>query len=305
MDQWQVQLVDGRVIVVSGVELVRMIRERRAFPNTKVCVQGHPWVELREVQQFAPLFHSPINQITLSPAAIKSNKRQNRILLGVLIGIVIGFPTLIFILAQIQERERAKAGEKAAAIEKAKKEEEARLKAVEQKAFDEMPAAQKFQKAFELQRTNRPEAFRYIGAIPASAPEFKKAQSLKAKIENDLATERKVQQDLEQMAAEHPTQKLQVVKADWSKGGFGSVAMWRVTFRNTGRLPLGNIKYRTIYFSETNKVVDKGGVDSVGDKTVQKVIKPGEKRTIEINDGFLHKEADTARFEIVSCEVIR
>lgn len=69
---------------------------------------------------------------------------------------------------------------------------------------------------------------------------------------------------------------------------------------------MGNIKYRTAYFAETGAKVDSGGVDSVlGKDTIQKIIAPHQKRTIEINDGFLNSEAHTARFEIVSLEYIR
>ena len=38
--------------------------------------------------------------------------------------------------------------------------------------------------------------------------------------------------------------------------------------------------------------------------TVQKVIQPGEERTIEINDGFIHREAEEATFELVSWRFI-
>ena len=38
--------------------------------------------------------------------------------------------------------------------------------------------------------------------------------------------------------------------------------MWRVTFRNDSDQPIGDIEYRTLYYSETGNLVDKGGVDS-------------------------------------------
>ena len=92
-----------------------------------------------------------------------------------------------------------------------------------------------------------------------------------------------------------------MVKKEWRKGGFDTVSFWLVAFRNCGSKPVGDIKYRTQYFSETGNLVGKGGVDdTLGDRTVQKVIQPGEERTIEINDGFTHREAEKATFELVS-----
>jgi hypothetical protein len=81
--------------------------------------------------------------------------------------------------------------------------------------------------------------------------------------------------------------------------------MWYVTFYNSGDKPIGNISYRTSYVSETGGQVDKGGVDSfLGGHVVSKVIPPNQKRTIEINDGFLNSQAYKANFEVVSCEFV-
>lgn len=96
-----------------------------------------------------------------------------------------------------------------------------------------------------------------------------------------------------------------VVKSDWEKGGFGTIAMWKVTFKNLSDQPIGNIRYRTAYFSETGAQVDKGGEAGVlGGKPVQKVIPAKSTRTIEINDGFTHSEAHRASFELVGWEFV-
>lgn len=100
--------------------------------------------------------------------------------------------------------------------------------------------------------------------------------------------------------------QLQVVKSRWEKGGFGTVAVWHVTFRNNGKKPIGNIKFSTSYDAETGSEVDKGGTDSLlGKDTIQKVIEPGKTRTIEVNDGFVHDEAARASFAVVSWEYVR
>jgi hypothetical protein len=99
---------------------------------------------------------------------------------------------------------------------------------------------------------------------------------------------------------------VKIIKARWDKDGFGTVAVWQVTLKNTSNKTLGNFKFRTVYKSETGKVVDRGGVDSVlSNGEVPKKILPGKTRTIEINDGFVHSEADNASFELVSVEEIK
>lgn len=99
---------------------------------------------------------------------------------------------------------------------------------------------------------------------------------------------------------------LVVVKSRWETSGFGTVAIWRVTFKNTSDKPIGNIIYETHYYSETGGEVDKGG--SAGllgrSKTVQKVIPPKSSRTVEINDGFTHSQAHRADFRVVGCEFV-
>ncbi|MEP7340141.1 MAG: zinc ribbon domain-containing protein [Acidobacteriota bacterium] len=98
---------------------------------------------------------------------------------------------------------------------------------------------------------------------------------------------------------------LTIVKSVWQKDGFGVVATWKVTFKNNSDKPIGNIQYRTTYYSETGAVVDKGGVDSpINKKIIQKVIPPNSTRTIEVNDGFTHSEAHTAKFELVDSQFV-
>jgi hypothetical protein len=98
---------------------------------------------------------------------------------------------------------------------------------------------------------------------------------------------------------------LQITKQTWKRGGFDAVALWQITFWNRSDKPIGNIRYRTRYTAETGDQVDRGGVDALlGDYTIRRVIPPHQKRTLEINDGFLHHEAARASFEIVSFEFV-
>lgn len=94
---------------------------------------------------------------------------------------------------------------------------------------------------------------------------------------------------------------LELVKSTWKKGGFGSVAIWVVTVRNNSNKNLGDIKFRTGYFSETGNKVGRGGVDGlIGKDTIEKIVPAKKTRTFEVNDGFVSDEAETAGFEIVS-----
>lgn len=98
---------------------------------------------------------------------------------------------------------------------------------------------------------------------------------------------------------------LVVVSAKWHKGGFGSIAIWKVTIKNVSDKPLGDIKFSTEYLSETENVVGKGGTRGIlGKDTIEKVVPPKSTRTFEVNDGFVSDEAHTASFELESWRII-
>src|SRR5262249_40896730 len=93
---------------------------------------------------------------------------------------------------------------------------------------------------------------------------------------------------------------LVLVQATWQKSGPNTVAIWKVTLKNTSDRPIGDIRYRTAYFSEIGNQVGKGGVDAVlGGRMIQKVIPPKSTRIIEVNDGFTHIEAHHGTFDLV------
>jgi len=98
---------------------------------------------------------------------------------------------------------------------------------------------------------------------------------------------------------------LQLVSAKWQKGGFGTVALWKVTIKNVSDKPLGDIKFSTEYYSETKNVVSKGGTKGlVGKDTIEKIVPPKSTKTFDVNDGFVGDEAHTAELKLESWRIV-
>jgi len=165
-------------------------------------------------------------------------------------------------------------------------------------AFDKLTPAEHVSKAKDLLATYADQADvqlaqKHLQAIPPNAPQAAQAGLLKRRAEARL---REIEAD---------ANPLIVVKSTWHRGGFDSVGLWDVTFKNLSNKPVGNITFRTAYYSETGNVVSRGGVDSLlAPGIVQKVIPPLSSRTIQINDGFISSEAHRANFELVSWEFV-
>lgn len=133
------------------------------------------------------------------------------------------------------------------------------------------------------------EGLLHLRAIPSTPGEYKEAQVVTKQLQK-LADAEAAKKDIE----ENP---LKVLKATWRRGAFGAAGIWNVTFQNRSDRPVGDIKYRTRYYSETdNEVGGTGGF--FGDGVIQKVIPAKQKRTIQFNDGFISKEAASGSFEM-------
>jgi hypothetical protein len=145
---------------------------------------------------------------------------------------------------------------------------------------------------------------KHLSAISVHAPEFGKIKAMLRAADVRL---KKLGRETQaaKSKADIEANPLIVVKSTWHKGGFDNIALWNVTFKNRSDKPVGNIKYRTEYSSETGQVVDRGGQNSVVGQPILKVIPPGSSRTLEVNDGFLHPEAHKASFEVVSWEFVQ
>lgn len=125
---------------------------------------------------------------------------------------------------------------------------------------------------------------KHLKGVPQGSNEYKDAQVLLKKVENRKDA-------------------LQVVGTSWRRGAFGAAGIWTVTFHNKSDRPVGDIKYTTRYYSETgNDLGGTGGLFTTGE--IQKVIPPGQKRTIKVNDGFIDREAARGNFEVTGWRVI-
>jgi hypothetical protein len=135
----------------------------------------------------------------------------------------------------------------------------------------------------------------------------------KDRSENKQPTSTPIQSQTNTQVNSKPTAKafdyekdgLQLVSSKWEKGGFGAIAIWKVTIKNVSDKPLGDIKFSTEYFSETKNSVGKGGTKGIlGKDIIQKVVPPKSTKTFEVNDGFVIDDAVSAEFLIESWRVI-
>jgi len=102
--------------------------------------------------------------------------------------------------------------------------------------------------------------------------------------------------------AAKPAFAVQVVHCSWRLGGFGVVSLIHVTLKNLTDVPIGNIKYQTHYYAETGKQSGSFG----GQGEIDKILKPGQTRVFEVNDGFVQTfKADKMSFQITDYEVIK
>lgn len=158
-----------------------------------------------------------------------------------------------------------------------------------------------------LQQKDLGTALEALRSLEKVAPEYENLEDMLRRAEQQKANvdeKRRIAENKAREQAWIEANALEVVKSDWFKSGFGSVGMWRVTFENISTRPVGNILYKTTYFSETGQEVDHGGSLNGGD-VIEKVIPAKGTRTLEVNDGFISRQAHRARFEVLSWEFVR
>lgn len=301
---WWLALPNGQRFNMTGEEIARKIEAGEIEPNLLGSYQGGPYVPLIQ----SPAFRQAYDR--RQARLIEKQKAESRkffkvmaVMGGVAFAGIVLFGIAATVINNVAESNRVEREQR----EKAKiQEEERQVAEKKKKTFDEMPPAQKIEKAKELASTGLDEsiqdAYRYLDAVPAGDKLKSQAERVKADLQAKIEKQKK---EAAARAAEDsvsPMSQLEVVSSRWEGGG---VAVWKVTFRNKGKFDIGDIKYSTVYYSETGNVVDQGGTNSFADRTIQKVIPAGKTRTIEINDGFLHSEAARATFSVESCRKFR
>jgi hypothetical protein len=94
---------------------------------------------------------------------------------------------------------------------------------------------------------------------------------------------------------------LQASNFQWSRGDiFKDLCNGEITFTNTGTEAVGNIHYRTYYVSETGVVHE----NSIMDAVIEKLIQPGQTRTIKLEKFLVPVDIERAGINITSCEVL-
>jgi len=101
-------------------------------------------------------------------------------------------------------------------------------------------------------------------------------------------------------------QPIVVVKAEARTRGGATLRQWYLELCNRSSRPIGNIRYRTRYYSQTHVLVGAGGIESPFggpfEGIIMKIIQPGEQREMIIDDGFVYPQTAYATFEVVSWE---
>jgi uncharacterized membrane-anchored protein YhcB (DUF1043 family) len=143
----------------------------------------------------------------------------------------------------------------------------------------------------------------HLASIPEEAPESSQVPTLTERLDERL--EQIEAEEEARREAEVDSEPLEIVKSSWQRGEKNPVAVWEITFKNRSKRPVGNMKFRTEYFSETGRTISRGGLDrSLRQIVIQKVIAPLSSRTITINDGFVRNDASDASFVLVGWQFV-
>lgn len=95
----------------------------------------------------------------------------------------------------------------------------------------------------------------------------------------------------------NPIKYLSVLKTSWQKGGFGSVGLNNITFKNEGVLTAYDITVKMTFFGESGTEL------SSADRVLTIVVPPGKsKRSGEINFGFINQLSERAKTDIIDAK---
>jgi hypothetical protein len=98
-----------------------------------------------------------------------------------------------------------------------------------------------------------------------------------------------------------PTHGLKVVKFSWSRGNhMFDIVDGELILKNNGTEAIGNIRYRTYYESETGVIHENSVIDAV----IEKVIQPGQTRTIKLEGFVVPSDCEVAGIFIKDCDIL-
>ena len=175
---------------------------------------------------------------------------------------------------------------------------EAQGRAREELEFQSMTAKQHFAEGNRLDfQWNSSEglqlSIRHFEAIPIGAPEYEKARNRLPQLRKWLPAARSYADIVreEQREAEWTERQPLTVNPILQNGVLGK---WDVTFKNRSSRKIGDIVYKTRYYSETNRLLGEGG------GVIMRIIEPRDSRTVEVHDGLQHSQVARGNFEIIS-----
>lgn len=93
------------------------------------------------------------------------------------------------------------------------------------------------------------------------------------------------------------TEQLTIAKSEWTKGGFGNIALVHVTLKNAGKQAVKDVDLRCHFYGPSGTEISNSIV------TVFETIGAGKsKRSKELNLGFIDSQVQTAGCEIVAAD---
>ena len=141
------------------------------------------------------------------------------------------------------------------------------------------------------------------GTAPTSASRARSTNSSSSSAPSHTSSTKSNATD--QQASETSQPELEIISLNWVRGGLGAVAVWQLTIKNNTRKKIGDLKYETRYYSESDKQLGPAGAPGQTKHTLQIVIEPNETRTLEVKDGFTHSDVAKAQFDLKSWRFIK
>lgn len=94
-----------------------------------------------------------------------------------------------------------------------------------------------------------------------------------------------------------PADQLTISKTEWVKGGFGSIALLHLTFKNAGKRAVKDINLNCYFYGSSGTEISHTNV------TVFETFPAGKsKRSAELNLGFIDSQVQTGSCHIIAAD---